>query len=351
MNKVEVSVMNSARILFLHLLLLYTKTCSSLHSSALFKLSMSGHRLCDHVISEHNTLNFLECSLYCLRKPSHCKSINYKARKHQHPSNNCQLNNATKTTHPQNLLPDKNYDYYQPLMEKIIEKNRKSIEQQEQVEGPVNYAKSCDDLYKSGKTTTGMYTIDPDGLGAFPVRCDMETTSGRGWTIFQRRVDGSEDFYRGWTDYKTGFGNLSGEFWLGLDKIHRLSASGQNVLRVDLESFENETAYAVYESFSVGNESEAYILNVGNYSGTAGDSLRLNNGMKFTTIDVDNDVNGNNNCATNKKSGWWFEGSQKCSYADLNGKYLGGAHNQGMKGVFWFGFTGENYSLKSSEMK
>ncbi|CAB4034420.1 Hypothetical predicted protein [Paramuricea clavata] len=292
-NKVEVSVMNSARILFLYLLLLYTKTCNSLHSSALFKLSMSGYRLCDHVISEHNTLNFLECSLYCLRKPSHCKSINYKARKHQHPSNNCQLNNATKTTHPQNLLPDKNYDYYQPLEkpEKKIEKIKK-VEEQEQVEEPVNYAKSCDDLYKSGKTTTGVYTIDPDGLGPFAVRCDMETTtgvntidpdglgafavrcdmettstSGRGWTIFQRRVDGSLSFYRKWYGYKIGFGDLSGEFWLGLDKIHRLTASGQNVLRVDLESFENEAAYAVYESFSVGNESNAYILNVGNYSG------------------------------------------------------------------------------------
>jgi hypothetical protein len=118
-----------------------------------------------------------------------------------------------------------------------------------------------------GKRVTSHYKIDPDGLGCFDVLCDMETTPGRGWTMFQRRVDGSEDFYRNWTDYKTGFGNLSGEFWLGLDKIHRLSASGQNVLRVDLESFENETAYAVYQIFSVGNENEAYILNVENYSG------------------------------------------------------------------------------------
>ena len=113
-----------------------------------------------------------------------------------------------------------------------------------------------------------MYTIDPDGHGAFSVHCDMETTPGMGWTILQRREDGSEDFYRNWTDYKTGFGNLSGEFWLGLDKIHRLSASGQNVLRVDLETFEDETANAIYELFSVGNENEAYILNVGKYSGT-----------------------------------------------------------------------------------
>ena len=107
-----------------------------------------------------------------------------------------------------------------------------------------------------------MYTIDPDNQGAFDVRCEMETIPGRGWTVFQRRVDGSVDFYRNWTDYKTGFGNLSGEFWLGLDKIHRLSTSGQDVLLVYLQSFEGQTVYAEYEEFSVGNESEAYILNV-----------------------------------------------------------------------------------------
>ena len=129
-------------------------------------------------------------------------------------------------------------------------------------------AKSCDDLYKSGKSTTGVYTIDPDEQGAFDVRCDMDSTPGRGWTVFQRRVDGSVEFYKNWVHYKSGFGDLSGELWLGFDKIHRLSATRKSVLRVDLETFENETAYAVYESFSVGNESEAYILNFENYSGT-----------------------------------------------------------------------------------
>ena len=110
-----------------------------------------------------------------------------------------------------------------------------------------------------------MYTIDPDGLGAFNVSCDM--TSGGGWTVFQRRMDGSVDFYRGLDDYKEGFGDMNGEFWLGLDKINRLSKSVENILRVDLEDFENEIRYAQYSTFAVANEVDKYKLTVGGYTG------------------------------------------------------------------------------------
>ena len=125
---------------------------------------------------------------------------------------------------------------------------------------------SCDDWYKSGSREDGIYTVDPDGQGAFKVRCDM-TTAGGGWTVFQRRLDGSVDFYRAWSEYKNGFGDVNGEFWLGLDKIHRLSRSGQNSLRVDLEDFEKETRHAVYNTFAVADDSDKYRLTVGSYSG------------------------------------------------------------------------------------
>ena len=75
-----------------------------------------------------------------------------------------------------------------------------------------------------------------------------------GWTVFQRKQDGSQDFYLGWSDYKAGFGDLDGEFWLGLDKIYRLSKSGQNVLRVDLMDFNGAERYAKYGKFSVADE-------------------------------------------------------------------------------------------------
>ena len=126
-------------------------------------------------------------------------------------------------------------------------------------------ATSCASLYKAGERHDGVYIIDPDGAGEFQVRCDMQ--NGGGWTVFQRRVDASVDFYRGWSRYKSGFGDLNGNFWLGLDQIHRLTKSGQNVLRVDLMDSDNVTAHAKYGSFSVASQSENYELNVTDYSG------------------------------------------------------------------------------------
>ena len=85
--------------------------------------------------------------------------------------------------------------------------------------------------------------------------------------MFQKRLNGSVDFYRGWTEYKDGFGPLTGEFWLGLDNIHRLTSSGKYKLRVDLEDFTGKTYYAEYDVFEVASEEEKYKLSVGNYTG------------------------------------------------------------------------------------
>ena len=126
--------------------------------------------------------------------------------------------------------------------------------------------RNCSEIYKSaGKPTDGVYTIKPDNLSAFDVFCD-QTTAGGGWTVFQKRLDGSVNFYHIWNDYKHGFGDLKSEFWLGLDKIHRLT-SDNSMLRVDLEDFEGNTAYAEYNLFGVMSEKDKYKLILGSYSG------------------------------------------------------------------------------------
>ena len=127
--------------------------------------------------------------------------------------------------------------------------------------------RNCSEIYKSaGKPTDGVYTIKPDNLPAFNVFCD-QTTAGGGWTVLQKRLNGSVDFYRSWNDYKHGFGDLKSEFWLGLDKIHRLTSDNNSMLRVDLEDFEGNTAYAEYNFFGVMSEKDKYKLLLGSYSG------------------------------------------------------------------------------------
>lgn len=62
---------------------------------------------------------------------------------------------------------------------------------------------------------------------------------------------------------------------LGLQRIHALTTQAAYELHVDLEDFDNGTAYARYGSFGVGlfsvdPEEDGYPLTVADYSGTAG---------------------------------------------------------------------------------
>ena len=132
--------------------------------------------------------------------------------------------------------------------------------------------KNCLDYYQNGSKTDGVYWVQPDEEEPFQVLCDM-TTDGGGWTIFQRRMDGSVDFYVDWESYKKGFGNLEGEFWLGNDYLHRLTASANMVSRIDMEDYENDPRFAEYTTFAVADESDNYQVTIDGYRGTAGDSL------------------------------------------------------------------------------
>ncbi|XP_015767661.1 PREDICTED: fibrinogen C domain-containing protein 1-like [Acropora digitifera] len=204
--------------------------------------------------------------------------------------------------------------------------------------------KDCSELLKSGETQSGVYSIDPDGKGSFDVYCDMRTDGG-GWTVFQRRQDGSVDFYRGWNDYKSGFGNLTAEFWLGNEKIHRLTASRASSLRVELEDWNGVKVYVKYGRFNIGDEQAQYRLEVSSYSGTAGDSLVGHNNMAFSTKDRDHDGDSSGNCAAAWTGAWWYN---NCYASNLNGKYLGNEIDY--HGVVWVRFR-RSLSLKFSEMK
>ncbi|KAK6486399.1 angiopoietin-related protein 5 [Huso huso] len=204
-----------------------------------------------------------------------------------------------------------------------------------------SHGQDCSDIRDSvdfdSKTPSGIYIIQPDGTDyPFEVFCEMDYMGG-GWTVIQRRSDGNIDFNRAWSEYMDGFGDLSGEHWLGLRKIfHIVNQKNTNFrLQVALESCDDTSAYASYDNFWMEDDSRFFKIHLGRYAGSAGDAFRgyrqedNQNSMPFSTFDIDNDgcspfctINGSavESCSTkNNKTGWWFN---QCGMANLNGGLL-----------------------------
>lgn len=86
-----------------------------------------------------------------------------------------------------------------------------------------------------------------------------------------------------------GFGNLDGEYWLGLEHLYWLTKQAKYKLRVAMEDWQGRQVYAEYDSFNLEPESDWYRLRLGQYQGNAGDSLSWHNNKAFTTLDRDKD--------------------------------------------------------------
>ncbi|XP_068105999.1 ficolin-1-B-like isoform X2 [Hyperolius riggenbachi] len=206
-------------------------------------------------------------------------------------------------------------------------------------------AKNCKELQDQGVVLTNWYTIYPDGMKPLMVLCDMHTDGG-GWIVFQRRLDGWVDFYQDWEAYKRGFGNQLGEFWLGNENIHRLTATGKFQLRVDLQDFANNVTYAAYSGFRLEGEKDHYRLRLDKFTGgSAGDSLTYHKNVAFSTKDRENDLTDDHNCATLYRGAWWMNG---CIISHLNGEFYPKIYS---RGIIWESFRGYDNSLKVSEMK
>ncbi|KAL7740796.1 hypothetical protein ACLKA6_013648 [Drosophila palustris] len=200
-----------------------------------------------------------------------------------------------------------------------------------------------------GAKSSGIYDVLVPKFSnqTFKVACDAQTRDG-GWTIILRRIDGSVNFNRNWTEYKNGFGNLDGEYFLGLDKIHAMTAERRQELLVVLEDYEGEQRYETYDEFAIGNEDQQYELHtLGKANGTAGDSLSDLRGMKFTTFDRDNDLWKGGNCAVQGTGAWWYNGEWYCHVSQLTETYK---DNECDKGVTWDTFRGYEYCLKTAIM-
>ncbi|XP_055607657.1 angiopoietin-2-like isoform X2 [Uranotaenia lowii] len=196
---------------------------------------------------------------------------------------------------------------------------------------------------------SGVYTFEQLQLNEanrdFNRRYCYFATDGPAWTVIQRRKlhDIQENFNRTWADYRNGFGDLSHEFWFGNAFIHKLTYDDNLELRVELEDFDGNTAYAEYKQFRLDSEKFGYNLMVADYQGDASDSMAYHNDRDFSTFDKPDAFS----CAITYGSGWWFN---SCLESNLNGIYYTSdprAHRS--TGILWETWLGD-YSLKSTIM-
>ncbi|XP_050684023.1 angiopoietin-related protein 7-like [Leptidea sinapis] len=227
------------------------------------------------------------------------------------------------------------------------QKYRKCDCKQGRVDRVERYPTDCQEIQLQGFNVSGIYKIRPDDIEPFYVLCDLNTAGG-GWTVIQNRFDGSQDFFKAWSDYKHGFGNLAGEFWLGLEKLNFLTNQKLYELRVEMESQSGQEAYATYSVFTVGSEYEGYrISTLGTYRGNAGDSLTYHAGQKFSTLDADNDEWKDGACSLEHGGAWWYK---ECDKSNLNGKYMPSADEQQGQSIYWISFKGPGSPLAKTRM-
>jgi len=161
-------------------------------------------------------------------------------------------------------------------------------------------------------------------------------------TVLIQQNDGSGGFNRSWREYKVGFGDITGNYWLGNEILKRQTANNRYKLRFDLQQRDTGNwYYAEYNTFRVLSEADNYTLQVGGFSGNTGYDVfsRYHNGEQFSTIDRDNDGTSSHSCAAWLGSGFWYNA---CAVSPVNA-----AHNTGR--FLWLGLPG-NYHLKSTRM-
>ncbi|XP_007946257.1 angiopoietin-2 [Orycteropus afer afer] len=208
--------------------------------------------------------------------------------------------------------------------------------------------RDCAEAFKSGRTTNGIYTLTfPNSTKEIKAYCDMET-SGGGWTVIQRREDGSVNFQRTWKEYKVGFGNPSREYWLGNEFVSQLTNQQNYRLKIYFKDWEGNEAYSAYEHFYLSSEDLNYRIHLKGLTGTAGKISSISQpGNDFSTKDADNDKCVCK-CSQMLTGGWWFDA---CGPSNLNGMYYPQRQNTNkFNGIKWYYWKGSGYSLKATTM-
>jgi len=214
-------------------------------------------------------------------------------------------------------------------------------------------AKDCKEIKASDPNApTGIYRIRTT-YGELEVFCQNDVDGG-GWTVLQKRFNGSVSFGRPWSQYANGFGSFHSEFWLGLEHVHQFTINKNNELRVDVESFSGRKGYAKYNGFKISNSTDKYrlSLNSSSYTGDAGNGMSYHNGAMFSTLNSDNDGGPTGSCSHTQGGfgGNWFRFCYRGGQ-NLNAYYGDNQSVYRFQYMRWVPFeNGENRALSASRI-
>lgn len=140
---------------------------------------------------------------------------------------------------------------------------------------------------------------------------------------------------------------------MGLDHIHSLSNQGQYTLQVQLSDWTGEEQLVNYR-FQLDGPVNNYALYLEPMSPTGapeGAMATGASGLPFSTLDRDNDLSGDINCAKSLSGGWWFS---SCGEWNLNGRYPKRhltRQRSPRQQMSWTTASGSRSALKSVVMK
>ncbi|XP_045403910.1 angiopoietin-related protein 4 isoform X2 [Lemur catta] len=202
---------------------------------------------------------------------------------------------------------------------------KKRLPKMAQLVGPAHNAsrlhrlpRDCQELFEEGERQSGLFQIQPEGSPPFLVNCKM----------------------------------TSGEFWLGLEKVHRITGDRSSRLAVQLQDWDGN-AESLQFPVHLGGEDTAYSLQLtAHVASKLGATMVTPGGLSlpFSTRDKAHDLRGDKNCAKSLSGGWWFG---TCSHSNLNGQYFRSIprqRQQRKKGIFWKTWRGRYYPLQATTM-
>ncbi|XP_066914253.1 ficolin-1-like isoform X2 [Clytia hemisphaerica] len=278
-------------------------------------------------VGKKNVTNDMQCSMAC-RKHTNCQSAIVNE------SNTCTLRDVNRRSAQVTFKPNPSLRYFErhtcpPSVEQAFIAFVSDVE-------------NCKDIYAKGHLQNGIYAIKLSSGVYQPIRCNMVNQDEGGWTIVLRRISGIVPFDKNWETFKSGFGSLDTEFYIGNERFHQLTQNGTQKFFIKMVLRGGNVRNMIFDEVRIGSEAEKYSLNIGDamtgsYVTSGGKLKNQNDGKKFTTYDQDNDNADNVNCSHNNENlGWWY---QQCGAVNLHGVWS--YTNGGSPGIRWGGGVDE----------